>query len=236
MTATHPTANSPHATPRLFVWVLVAAIGLALVPTLWSALDLRLAVLFAGPDASIAAVHWWWVEWINDYVPAVFRYFLLAAAIGWLATRFRPRWQAWSLPLAFVVLAGVLGPGAVVNWGFKEHWQRARPYQVQELGGTQKFTRATVMTDQCDNNCSFVSGHVSCGVFLISIGLVHRRRQRIWAAAGVASGLLIGFARMADVAHWFSDVLWAFPITLATSWLVWKALLMFQARPSRTVG
>jgi membrane-associated PAP2 superfamily phosphatase len=73
-------------------------------------------------------------------------------------------------------------------------------------------------------------------VFLISLGLVHRRRQRTWAVVGIAAGLLIGFSRMADVAHWFSDVLWAFPITLASNWLVWKALLAFQARPSRTVG
>jgi lipid A 4'-phosphatase len=124
----------------------------------------------------------------------------------------------------------------VVNWGFKENWQRARPYQVENFGGQQKFSRATVMSDQCNNNCSFVSGHVACGVFLISLGLVHRRRQRRWAVAGVASGLVIGFARMADVAHWLSDVLWAFPITLLTSWLVWKGLLLLYRKPSSTVG
>jgi membrane-associated PAP2 superfamily phosphatase len=72
-------------------------------------------------------------------------------------------------------------------------------------------------------------------VFLISIGLVHRRRQRVWATVGVAAGLVIGFARMADVAHWLSDVLWAFPITLVTSWLVWKVMLLYR-RPSITVG
>jgi membrane-associated PAP2 superfamily phosphatase len=77
---------------------------------------------------------------------------------------------------------------------------------------------------------------VACGVFLVSLGLVHRRRQRRWAAAGVVSGLVIGFARMADVAHWLSDVLWAFPITLLTSWLVWKALLLLYRKPSSTVG
>ena len=93
------------------------------------------------------------------------------------------------------------------------------------------------MTDQCDANCSFVSGHVACGVFLAALGLVHRRRQRQWATAGVLSGLVIGFARMADHAHWLSDVLWAFPITLSACWLVWKALLVLRRyrRPSATV-
>jgi hypothetical protein len=44
---------------------------------------------------------------------------------------------------------------------------------------------------------------------------------------------------MSDMAHWFSDALWAYPITLASSWLVWKALHWAYAKetsPSRTVG
>ncbi len=208
----------------------------ALVPTLWTGLDLQAAALFAGTQAPVNAVNWWWVEWINGWIPAVFRACLVITLLGWLVAQFGSRWQAWRLPLAFVVVAGVLGPGMVVNWGFKENWQRARPYQVENFGGPQKFSRAAVISDQCNNNCSFVSGHVSCGVFLISLGLVHRRRQRRWAAIGVASGLVIGFARMADVAHWLSDVLWAFPITLLSCWLVWQGLLRIYRKPSTTVG
>jgi lipid A 4'-phosphatase len=236
MTAPSSTDNLANSTPRLYGWIIALAVLAALVPTLWMALDLQAAALFAGPLAPIQAVNWWWVEWINSWVPAVFRGFLVISLLGWIAAHAHARWQAWRLPLAFVVVAGVLGPGMVVNWGFKENWQRARPYQVDNFGGAQKFSRATVMSDQCDNNCSFVSGHVSCGVFLISLGLVHRRRQRRWAAIGVVSGLVIGFARMADVAHWLSDVLWAFPITLLTSWLVWKGLLLLYRKPSSTVG
>ena len=229
--------TSASDTPSLFVGVCALSVVMALVPTVWSGLDLRAAALFAGPDAPVQALNWWWVEWINAYIPTVFRYLLVLAFVGWLAATLNARWQAWRLPLAFVVVAGILGPGAVVNWGFKDNWQRARPYQVENFGGTQKFSRAAVMTDQCDANCSFVSGHVACGAFLVSLALVHRRRQRVWAGAGVAAGLVIGFARMADVAHWLSDVLWAFPITLATSWLVWKALQPLYARkPSASVG
>ena len=235
---TAPSAFEPAAnqTPRLYGWIGALSVLAALVPTLWTQLDLQAAALFAGPQAPVHAVNWWWVEWINGWVPAAFRVCLVVALLGWIAAHAQMRWQAWRLPLAFVVAAGVLGPGMVVNWGFKEHWQRARPYQVENFGGPQKFSRATVMTDQCNNNCSFVSGHVACGVFLISLGLVHRRRQRRWAVAGVASGLAIGFARMADVAHWLSDVLWAFPITLLTSWLVWQGLLLLYRKPSSTVG
>jgi lipid A 4'-phosphatase len=228
-------ATAATGTPRLYVWLIALSLSAALLPTLWTALDLRAAALFAGAQAPVQAVGWWWVLWINAEIPTVFRYFLLIAFMGWVASLFMPRWQSWRMALAFVVVAGILGPGAVVNYGFKDNWQRARPYQVQAFGGKQSFTRAAVMTDQCDANCSFVSGHVACGVFLASIGLVHRRRQRRWAALGVAAGLVIGFARMADVAHWLSDVLWAFPITLTVSWLVWKVMLLYR-KPSFTVG
>lgn len=223
-------------TPRLYLWVCALSLMAALVPTLFPALDLQSAALFAGAQAPVQAVHWWWVVLINDYVPSVFRWWLFVVLLCLIGSRLLDRWKAWRFGLLFVLIAGIIGPGAVVNWGFKDNWQRARPYQVENFGGAQKFSRAAAITDQCDANCSFVSGHVACGVFLISLGLVHRRRQRAWAVVGAMSGLVIGFARMADVAHWLSDVLWAFPITLGASWLVWKALLMVYRKPSRTVG
>lgn len=233
-----PALSEPPArnTPRLFYAVIVVFVAAALVPTAWPALDLGAAGLFAPPSARIDAVGWAWVAWINAWVPAAFRVCLAIALVGWVAASLKPRWAAWRLPLAFVVLAGVLGPGMVVNWVFKDNWQRARPYQVENFGGPQQFSRAAVITDQCNNNCSFVSGHVACGAFLISLGLVHRRRRRVWAVAGVVCGLAIGFSRMAAMAHWFSDVLWAFPITLVTSWLVYQSLNWLYNRPSRTVG
>ena len=217
--------NHRNQTPRLFWWLVGGSVALALVPTVWTSLDLGAAALFLGPSAHTEVVGWWWVELINLYIPAVFRVSIMVALGGWIWASVRPARKHWRLALALWVLAGALGPGLLVNMGFKDNWQRARPYQVQAFGGPQQFTRAAVMTDQCNNNCSFVSGHVACGIFLASMMLVHRNRRIAWGIAGVASGLAIGFARMADGAHWLSDVLWASPITLVCSWLVWKLLL-----------
>jgi lipid A 4'-phosphatase len=232
-----PTENQ---TPALFWWILATCVVLALVPTLWTRFDLEVAALFTGTTPAIEAANWSWVDWINQYVPAVFRVLLLLALGGWIISKTTKQAMHLRLILSFTVLAGILGPGAVVNWGFKEHWQRARPYQVQHFGGTQQFTRAAVITDQCDNNCSFVSGHVACGFFFISLMLVDRKRRIVWALTGLAAGWIIGFARMADSAHWLSDVLWAAPITLMSSWLAWKALLWsrkgYANNPSLTVG
>ena len=221
----------PNQTPSLFWWILGTSFALALIPTIWTGLDLYAAGIFIGPAARLQSVAWWWVELINLYIPTVFRYIVLLAIIGWLYATWSHRGKPWRLPLAFVVLAVTLGPGILVNSGFKENWQRARPYQVEAFGGTQQFTRAAVISDQCDNNCSFVSGHVACGFFLASLMLVDRKRQRLWAASGLAGGWIIGFARMSDGAHWLSDVLWASPITLACSWIVWKILLRLYRKP-----
>lgn len=221
-------------TPVLFWWIVGVFIAIAMLPTVWTSLDLNSAALFMGSNAPIDAAKWWWVELINLYVPAAFRTLVFLALLGWLLASLRSLGRKWKLPMAFIVLAGALGPGLLVNSGFKDNWQRARPYQVEPFGGTQQFTRAAVMTDQCDNNCSFVSGHVACGFFLASLMLVQRRRQCMWGAIGVTSGLVIGFARMADGAHWLSDVLWASPITLLCSWCIWKALNRFYPNVRQT--
>ena len=220
-------------TPTLFFALVGFFVMLALVPTLWPNLDLQAAALFTGNTPKVAAANWWWVETINLYVPLAFRIMVFTALAFWVIASLRVKWSEWRLPLAFIVISGALGPGLLVNAGFKDHWQRARPYQVENFGGTQQFSRAGVMTDQCNNNCSFVSGHTACGFFFASLMLVHRRRQVAWALIGSSAGLLIGFARMANVAHWLSDVLWAAPITLMCSWVIWKILTrLYQPKPT----
>jgi lipid A 4'-phosphatase len=222
--ASAPDTQNQH-TPRGFFYALGIALLLALVPTLWPQADLAFAHLFSGSAPQIAAAEWWWVDLINLYIPAAFRVLLLLCAAGWLVATVNRRWAVWRLPMAFVVVAGFAGPGLVVNAVFKDNWQRARPYQVENFGGVQQFTRAAVITDQCDNNCSFVSGHVACGFFFSTLLLVHRRRAKAWLVVGTLAGLTIGFARAAAMAHWLSDILWAYPVTLVSSWFVWLGLV-----------
>lgn len=212
-----------HSTPALFWWLVISLMGLALIPTLWTELDFAAAAW----ARDTGAVEWWWIRLINAYVPLVFRITMVGMLLVWMVLRLTQRGKRWHMTLAFVVLTGAFGPGVVVNEVFKEHWHRARPYQVQEFGGDKQFSRAGIITDQCYNNCSFVSGHTACGFFLASLLLIETttRRRRLWAAAGMVAGGLVGFARMVDTAHWLSDVLWAGPITLLSSWVAWKIIL-----------
>ena len=123
---------------------------------------------------------------------------------------------------AVLLLLAVLavGPGLVVNGVFKDHWGRARPRDVVEFGGTKTFTPAFVISDQCERNCSFVSGHASLPFALAALGFVLRRRRRaIYAGAAVFGGL-VGFGRILQGAHFLSDVIFSAVFVFAVAYLL----------------
>jgi len=111
----------------------------------------------------------------------------------------------------FVLLVLILGPGLLVNTLLKDHWGRARPSQVVEFGGIETFTAAPLPANACAKNCSFVSGHAAVGFALVAYGFLagDRRRRRAISVASLAAGALIGLARMAQGAHFLSDVVFA---------------------------
>jgi lipid A 4'-phosphatase len=110
----------------------------------------------------------------------------------------------------FLALCLGIGPGVVVNLGLKDHWDRARPHNVVEFGGTKKFSSPIHPSDQCESHCSFVSGEAS-SIFVIffAAALMFRRRARTLIALGIVLGGATGFVRMAQGAHFLSDVVFA---------------------------
>lgn len=219
--------SRPDEANRVYGSLVFAAVLLALIPTVWGSLDLQVARLFFSPTANSASA-WWWVQVLNDYTPTLFRGMVLVSVLLWLIAGLQVRWKRWRLPLAFIALAGIAGPGLAVNGIVKPLWERARPSQIQEFGGTQQFSKVGVFAEECSKDCSFVSGHAACGFFFSSLCLVFRKRRVAWIALGILAGAAIGFARISSMAHWLSDVLWAFPVTLLSSWAVWSVLRLFD--------
>ena len=222
-------------TPSFYLSVFAAAVVVALVPAAFPAIDIAVASLFLRPGAPPEAANWLWVELINEHTPTVFRILVLLCIPAWLLARWIPKFRHLAMPIAFVGLGVFFGPGLLVG-AVKDYSLRARPFHVTEFGGERQFSPAWVKADQCNDNCAFVSGHVSDGFFLATLLLIDRRRRWFWLIAGVAGGLIIGFARVSVGAHWLSDVLWALPITMVASWLVDRFLRRFhrigQAPPS----
>ena len=109
----------------------------------------------------------------------------------------------------FLLCSLICGPGLLVNVLLKDNSiGRARPVHIVEYGGEKTFTRAFEYSGQCEKNCSFVSGHGSMGFFLIGLGWLLRSRRAFWL--GFSLGACVGFIRVIQGGHFFSDVVLSF--------------------------
>lgn len=134
----------------------------------------------------------------------------------------------------FLLLVMLLGPGLVVNNVFKNQWDRARPDKIQEFGGQKKFTPAFIISDQCDKNCSFVSGHAAATFFFSAIFLLVTGRRKWWVlGASIVAGSLVGFGRIVQGDHFLSDVIFSFFIVMSVAIILyWFMYTRTQIRNS----
>ena len=213
----------------------IAACLAAAVFSLFPEIDLRVSAWFYRPGAGFFLAEWGPVRVLYHVVPlvtyAVIVFALLAILVHALGHR---RLLGCDTRIAaYLVLALAIGPGLIANTVLKDHWGRARPSQVAELGGKSQFTPALVPTNQCQRNCSFVAGHAAMGYYLITFAFLvpARRARRIAEAAALAAGSLIGFARIAQGGHFLSDVVFAGIVVYATSWWL-HSLIVVRGFPS----
>ncbi len=219
---------------RLYLLILVASLLLALPTALFPGIDISVSKFFLQASPPIHPSTWLWVELVNEHVPTLFRVIAVLCLPAWVVAWQWPRFRHLTTAFAFVGIALLIGPGLMVG-ALKDVTLRARPFHVTEFAGNRHFTPAFQVANQCDDNCAFVSGHTSDGFFLVTLMLIDRRRRWWWVAVGALSGALIGFARVSVGAHWLSDVLWAFPVTLIGSWLAWcivSRLPTFKQKPA----
>jgi len=147
--------------------------------------------------------------------------------VVWAASFLAPRLRFVRLLGGFLALALIIGPGLLVNAAFKEHYGRPRPRQVAEFGGNQQFRPLSEPTFD-GRGKSFPSGHASMGFFWFAPGIYFwsRRRRTAWGFVGLAllHGGLMGFGRIAQGAHWPSDILWSAGIVYGSSWVLDRVL------------
>lgn len=135
-------------------------------------------------------------------------------------------WARWRRQVAYLALVLALGPGIGVAL-LKDHWGRARPSTVLEPGHSARFTPPLAPASECGRNCAFVSGHAAMGFYLMTVGFAFPRHRRAWMAAGLAVGSAIGVLRLAQGAHFLSDIVFAGILT----WFVAVVLAMVM-RPA----
>ncbi len=196
-------------------------------------IDFAAARLFFDPAQGGFYLRYWApLAVVFRAVPLVIWCVVAGLALATLAhfvpvlARFRPR----RAVIAYVALSLLIGPGLLTNGILKENWGRARPAQVTEFGGPATFTPAFVRSTACTRNCSFVSGHAAAGFFLVTFALLATpgTRRRAAVAGTVALGTMVGLARVAQGAHWLSDIVFAGVFNVGVAWALHAALI---ARP-----
>jgi lipid A 4'-phosphatase len=152
------------------------------------------------------------IEAIRDALKIFYIAGLLCAMAGVWFAYIRKQDLLNLSPARWLVIVATLivGPGLVANVLLKDQMGRARPSQTELFGGTKAYTPPLVVTNQCERNCSFVSGEAS-SMFALFFGLamVAGTRARALMAIGIAMGSFAGLIRMAQGAHYLSDIVFA---------------------------
>lgn len=161
------------------------------------------------------------------------------ALLGWSLAIGRRR----RVPLAiwgYIVTTFLVGPLFLTNSILKSFWGRARPQEIDVFGGTKLFSPPWVITDQCDLNCSFVSGEGSAlaAVILVLAVVLWPNITGIWRF--ITAGFLLPLAifgialRVITGAHFLSDSLLAILLMALVAWVFYGVFNMHQHRHDLT--
>ncbi|WP_420724689.1 phosphatase PAP2 family protein [Hwanghaeella sp. LZ110] len=182
----------------------------------------------------------------NDVLRPLFSYLVVVGLVVFLWRLFTVRIQQVRklARYAFLLLCLILSTGLVVHGVFKENWGRARPKQVTEFAGAQIFTPPLLPAQQCDGNCSFVSGDASVGYVFLALALYAAKRRKFWILVTVAAGIGMGILRVMNGSHFLSDILYAGVFTCGTNLILyrwfeekkWQQDLAFLAPIARPVS
>jgi len=198
----------------LLLYVVLAALTLG-VFAIWPELDLTVSHLFFW-DGSFDG------DGLPDHLARDFfritPFVVLAAyAALWLAKHLGVslRWAPSGRAVIFIIATMVIGPGLIVNAGFKDHWHRPRPAQTQDFNGPSPFRPWYEDNGACQRNCSFVSGEASTGFWMVAPASV---LPPPWRGPAIVAAFAFGFGasllRLAFGGHYISDVLLGGLITL----------------------
>lgn len=211
----------------------IALLAFGLLAVLFVAfpqLDLLASGLFYRGDG-----HWalnrddLWLAIPYRGLPRLGQGLLIGLLLLWLLS-FLPRFPKLRLrraTLGFLLAGALLGPVLLVDATLKEHSGRTRPVNTSYFGGSKQFTPAFIPADQCQANCSFVSGHVATAAFVMAFGWLGAPAvRRRWLLGSLAFGGLFALVRMVPGGHFLSDTIFAWFATYfslwATEWLFRK--------------
>lgn len=203
-----------------WAWAAAMAAVLTLVPVI----DLLASGLFYSPETASWTPRSNVMQFARSGLPPLIIGGLVFVVLLWAAgillkDRF---WGVSGRVTSYLLLTLILGPGLIVESVLKTLSGRARPRDVSIFGGEEAFSPALWIADECERNCSFVSGHAALAFWASAFTfLVAPAYRGPLLAAAIALGFAMGVARMAEGAHFLSDVLYAGLIVVGLN--VWLA-------------
>lgn len=173
--------------------------------------------------------------WLADSWPALAVYhgvrygvwafgLALVGGLIWAYISRSERAQQSRRSLWFLLLVLALGPGLITHEVLKNNWGRPRPDTIVEFGGHNHYVPPGVISDQCDTNCSFTSGHAAAAFYLIAFGWIFPKHRRRWMLAGIAAGTMVGLVRIIQGGHFVSDIFFSYWVVWLTAMGVWWLL------------
>tara|TARA_B100000287_G_scaffold148143_2_gene139879 strand:- start:688 stop:1368 length:681 start_codon:yes stop_codon:yes gene_type:complete len=112
-----------------------------------------------------------------------------------------------KMSLIGLIIGPIVGSGIIANWYFKDQWGRARPVHITEFGGDKYFTQAFVKSNQCEKNCSWISGE-SSAAFSFFVGTLILKNP-LFFFLNLVFGIIVSFCRISMGGHFLSDNLFA---------------------------
>jgi lipid A 4'-phosphatase len=125
---------------------------------------------------------------------------------------FKMKKKTFLKPRTKLILIGflvgpVIGCGLIANFYFKDNWGRARPINIQEFGGEKIYTQPFIISDQCERNCSWISGEASAAFSFITGTII--LKSPIFFLLNIIFGIIVSFCRIAMGGHFLSDNIFA---------------------------
>lgn len=189
---------------------LIITAFLTLLLIVFPEVDISFSRLFFSQEDRFIYKENFLVYQLYVLLPLLTKLFILVCLLYlvYLVVKYRSYKRILRSGVFFLVIAAAIAPGFVVNEVFKENFGRARPRHIQEFKGEKEFTGAFKMSDQCERNCSFSSGHAAMGYFLTAIAYTTNLLyfNRIYLT-GIVFGSLVGLSRIIMGGHFLSDVL-----------------------------
>lgn len=154
-------------------------------------------------------------------------------AAAFVLTYLLPALHRWRQLLLFLALAMALAPLTVT--ALKQVTDRPCPWDLAEFGGGVPYTHLFEAREQPHaRGLCFPAGHASTGFALMAFFFAaHRESRHVLARTallgGILAGILLGFGRIAQGAHFVSHVLWSGLVC----WLVIVGLYALLMNPDK---